>query len=30
VLANSIELGNPEGESIDFDDFKAVIIVNKD
>jgi len=30
VLANSIELGNPEGESIDFDGFKAVIIVNKD
>ncbi len=30
VLANSIELGNPEGEAIDFDDFKAVIIVNKD
>jgi isoleucyl-tRNA synthetase len=30
VLANSIELGSPEGEAIDFDDFKAVIIVNKD
>ena len=30
VLANSIELGCPEGESIDFDGFKAVIIVNKD
>ena len=30
VLANSIELGCPEGESIDLDGFKAVIIVNKD
>ena len=30
VLANSIELGCPEGELIDFDGFKAVIIVNKD
>jgi isoleucyl-tRNA synthetase len=30
VLANSIELGNPEGEAIDFDGFKAVIKVNKD
>ena len=30
VLANSLELGNPEGEAIDFDDFKAVITVQKD
>ncbi len=30
VLANSITLGHPEGESIDFDDFKAVIHVIKD
>ena len=30
VLANSITLGNPEGEAIDFDDFKAVISVQKD
>ena len=30
VLANSIELGSPEGESIDFDGFKAVITVDKD
>ena len=30
VLANSITLGNPEGEAIDFDDFKAVICVEKD
>jgi len=30
VLANSIELGNPAGEAIDFDDFKAVITVQKD
>lgn len=30
VLANSIELGNPVGETIDFDDFKAVITVQKD
>ena len=30
VLANSIELGNPAGDSIDFDDFKAVICVTKD
>ena len=30
VLANSIELGNPNGEQIDFDDFKAVINVTKD
>jgi len=30
VLANSIELGNPDGEAIDFDDFKAVINVTKD
>lgn len=30
VLANSIELGNPEGEQVDFDDFKAVINVTKD
>ncbi len=30
VLANSIALGNPEGEAIDFDDFKAVITVQKD
>ena len=30
VLANSITLGNPEGEAIDFDDFKAVITVQKD
>ena len=30
VLANSIELGNPIGETIDFDDFKAVITVQKD
>ncbi len=29
VLANSLELGNPEGEPIDFDDFKAVITVEK-
>ena len=29
VLANSITLGNPEGEAIDFDDFKAVISVVK-
>ena len=30
VLANAIELGNPAGEAIDFDDFKAVITVQKD
>ncbi|MCH5176190.1 MAG: isoleucine--tRNA ligase [Prevotellaceae bacterium] len=30
VLANAIDLGNPEGEPIDFDDFKAVICVTKD
>ena len=30
VLANSIELGNPAGEAIDFDGFKAVITVQKD
>ena len=30
VLANSIELGTPAGEAIDFDDFKAVITVEKD
>lgn len=30
VLANSIELGNPEGEPIDFEDFKASISVQKD
>ena len=30
VLANAIELGNPEGEAIDFDDFKVVIRVTKD
>ena len=30
VLANSIMLGNPTGEAIDFDDFKAVITVEKD
>ena len=30
VLANSIELGNPAGEAINFDDFKAVINVAKD
>ncbi|MBO4673734.1 MAG: isoleucine--tRNA ligase [Bacteroidaceae bacterium] len=30
VLANSIILGNPEGEAIDFEDFKAVISVQKD
>ena len=30
VLANSITLGQPEGEAIDFDDFKAVISVQKD
>ena len=30
VLANSFELGNPAGEAIDFDDFKAVITVQKD
>lgn len=30
VLANSIELGNSVGETIDFDDFKAVITVQKD
>lgn len=29
VLANSIELGNPSGEPIEFDDFKAAIIVEK-
>lgn len=29
VLANSIELGNPEGEPINFDDFEAVITVVK-
>jgi isoleucyl-tRNA synthetase len=29
VLANSIELGTPAGEPIDFDDFKAVITVEK-
>src|SRR5574344_2310210 len=29
VLANSIELGNPEGEPIDFEDFKASISVQK-
>ena len=29
VLATSIELGTPEGDAIDFDDFKAVITVNK-
>ena len=30
VLANSIELGSPEGEPIDFDDFKATFSVTKD
>jgi isoleucyl-tRNA synthetase len=30
VLANAIELGNPEGEPIDFEDFKAVVNVTKD
>jgi isoleucyl-tRNA synthetase len=30
VLANAIELGNPAGDAIDFDDFKAVITVQKD
>ena len=30
VLANSIELGNPEGEPVDFEDFKAVVNVTKD
>ena len=30
VLANSIELANPAGEPINFDDFKAVINVEKD
>ncbi|MBQ0048107.1 MAG: isoleucine--tRNA ligase [Prevotellaceae bacterium] len=30
VLANSIEIGNPEGEAVDFEDFKAVITVTKD
>ena len=30
VLANGITLGQPEGEAIDFDDFKAVINVTKD
>ena len=30
VLANSLELGTPTGEPIDFDDFKAVITVLKD
>ena len=30
VLANSIELSNPAGEVIDFDEFKAVITVQKD
>lgn len=29
VLANSIELGNPSGKPIEFDDFKAAIIVEK-
>ena len=29
VLANSITLGNPEGEAIDFEEFKAVISVEK-
>ena len=29
VLANSIELGTPAGEPIDFEDFKAVITVEK-
>ncbi len=29
VLANDIELGNPDGEPIDFDDFKAAISVVK-
>lgn len=30
VLANSIVLGSPEGDLIDFDDFKAAICVAKD
>jgi isoleucyl-tRNA synthetase len=30
VLANAITLGSPEGEAIDFEDFKAVINVTKD
>ena len=30
VLANSIKLGQPEGDAIDFDDFKAVISVIKE
>ena len=30
VLANALELGQPEGEPISFDDFKAVISVVKD
>ena len=30
VLANSIELGSPDGDEIDFDDFKAIIKVVKD
>ena len=30
VLANAITLGQPEGDAIDFDDFKAVIKVTKD
>lgn len=30
VLANSINLGQPEGDAIDFDDFKAVISVIKE
>jgi len=30
VLANSLQLGQPEGEPIHFDDFKAVISVVKD
>ncbi|MCF0243946.1 MAG: isoleucine--tRNA ligase [Bacteroidaceae bacterium] len=29
VLANSITLGQPEGELVDFEDFKAVIIVQQ-
>ena len=30
VLANAITLGQPIGEPINFDDFKAVINVTKD
>ena len=29
VLATSIDLGNPEGEVVNFDDFNAVVIVEK-